>query len=105
MHYHTRMSLSLWIVLLACAAAPGDWPEPRHDGHLLGLQPLPGEMREAPVPLARYDVGSSAPTLTPVALPDGAVVGLCIVAGALHCYGTDGSLKWSSHPRASISPR
>ena len=89
--------------LLLCAshaalAAPGDWPEPRQNPRLTAIQPLPGTMTEAPALLARFDLGRSRPAVTPVAMADGDHAGLAVVAGALHCYDTNGTLRWHSHP-------
>lgn len=79
-------------------AGVGDWPEPRQNPQLTGVQPLPGRMTTAPAIIARYDLGRSRPNITAVAQPDGGgYVGLCIVAGALHGYDTEGNLLWRSH--------
>ena len=82
---------------LAALATPGDWPEVRQNPQLTAVQPLPGSMKQAPVSLARYDLGRSQPALTPVAV-EGGHVALCIVAGGLRCYDTAGALRWASHP-------
>ena len=56
-------------------------------------------MAEAPVPLARFDLGRSRPSITTVEIPeDNRHVGLAIVSGGLKCYATDGKLLWASHP-------
>ncbi len=96
------MRLHVCLCLLAFSAmahaAPGDWPEPRHDAHLTGIQPLPGAMKTAPEVLGQFDLGRSQPAMTEVALPDGGSVGLCIVAGALYCFDPSGAQRWVSHP-------
>ncbi|HUW60899.1 MAG TPA: VCBS repeat-containing protein [Candidatus Bathyarchaeia archaeon] len=85
-------------MVLALFSAPGDWPEPRHNACLTGIQPLSGAIKEPPTVLASFDLGRSVPAVTPVNLPAGDALGLCIVAGALQCYAPDGTLNWSSHP-------
>ena len=56
-------------------------------------------MKTCPSLLARYDLGRTRPAVTPVVLPGGeGQVGLCIVAGALHCYDTSGQRLWACHP-------
>jgi len=85
-------------MVLALISAAGDWPEPRQNPCLTGIQPLSGAIKEPPRVLASFDLGRSVPAVTPVNLPGGDALGLCIVAGALHCYTPDGTLKWSSHP-------
>lgn len=79
-------------------ALPGDWPEPRQNFHLTGIQPLPGAMKTAPELSARFDLGRTSPNVTPVTLPDGSVVGLALVAGRLLCFEQSGALRWESHP-------
>lgn len=79
-------------------AAPGDWPEPRHNPRLTSIQPLSGAMRSPPVPAARIDLGRTAPAFHATLLPDGEAVALPIVDGALHCYDSSGALRWISHP-------
>ncbi len=92
--------LVLGLLLMSARAfcAPGDWPEPRQNPHLTAVQPLPGEMTEPPKLAGRYDLGRSQPTVRRAPLPDGSVVGLCIVAGSLQCYEQSGQLRWASHP-------
>jgi len=80
------------------AATPGDWPEPRQNAHLTGIQPLAGSMTSAPALYARFDLGRSQPSVTPVALPDGSLAGLSLVAGRLLCFEQTGALRWESHP-------
>lgn len=82
------------------SAAPGDWPEPRHDPHLTAVQPLAGAMKDPPRVAAMLEGRGTAPaSLTPAALPHGgAYVGLVIVRGAINCYSADGTLRWSLHP-------
>jgi hypothetical protein len=93
-----RMVTFACVVAVALLGASGDWPEPRQNSCLTGMQPLGGAMKEPPVVVASFDLGRSAPAITPVSLSAGETVGLCIVAGALSCYTPDGALKWSSHP-------
>lgn len=87
-----------FVVLGSASWGAGDWPEPRQNPHLTGIQPLAGRMTAAPVVSAQYDLGRSQPRVTGVTLPDGGQVGLCIVAGALDAYDTAGTLLWQSHP-------
>ena len=82
----------------ASVATPGDWPEPRQNAHLTGIQPMAGSMTSAPALFARFDLGRSQPSVTPVALPDGSLVGLSLVAGRLLCFEQTGALRWESHP-------
>lgn len=78
--------------------APGDWPEPRQNPHLTAVQPLAGAMKESPVLAGRYDLGRTQPPICRVPMPDGSVLGLCLVAGSLRCYDQSGQLRWESHP-------
>lgn len=93
-------ALLLAAVLAASAAqaAPGDWPEPRQNAQLTGIQPMPGAMKSAPALLARFDLGRSQPSVTPVTLPDGTNLGLSLVVGRLLCFEQSGALRWESHP-------
>ncbi|MCC6795333.1 MAG: VCBS repeat-containing protein [Candidatus Hydrogenedentes bacterium] len=79
-------------------AAPGDWPEPRQNPRLTAIQPLAGNIKTAPSVTGRIDLGRSVPAIAATTLKDGTPVGLSIVAGALHCYATDGALRWKIHP-------
>ena len=79
-------------------AAPGEWPESRQNARLTSEQPLPGAMSIAPEIIATYDLGRGQPAITRAAQPDGSIVGLAIVAGALHCFDQAGSTVWTSHP-------
>ena len=36
---------SVFTASLTVFASPGEWPEPRHDAHLTGIQTLPGAMK------------------------------------------------------------
>ena len=93
------MHVALLPLCLETRAAQGDWPEPRQNQHLTGIQPLPGRMASEPVSLARYDMGRTRPQVTAVALAEGGGhVGLSIVGGALHCYDISGKLLWKCHP-------
>ncbi|MCL4691625.1 MAG: hypothetical protein KJ060_03840, partial [Candidatus Hydrogenedentes bacterium] len=85
-------------VSLQADAAPGDWPEPRQNPHLTGIQPLPGAMQTAPEVFTQFDLGRTPPGVTPVTLPNGSVVGLALVAGRLMCFEQTGALRWESHP-------
>lgn len=87
--------VSVWAVGCAFAAAPGDWPEPRHDADLTAVQPVAGAMRSAPAVVAEYDLGRSAPGLTAV---DEGRSHLAVVAGALHCYDPTGRERWVARP-------
>lgn len=100
---HTRQRRPFLCMLLllpaTTLAAPGDWPEPRQNPQLTAIQPLPGRISAPPVCLAKYDLGRTQPNITPVSLPDSQrPLGLCIVAGALHCFDTAGAPRWSCHP-------
>ena len=90
-------TLAASLVSVTTAAAAGDWREPRQNPHLTALQPTPGAMATAPALLATHDLGRSRAGITPVEV-GGGHVGLSIVAGRLYCHGTDGELRWSSHP-------
>jgi len=95
---HCAIALVLLLALCGVSyGAPGNWPEPRHNGHLTAIQPLPGKMDRPPQAIARYDLGKSLPRIVPVATGD-EHRGLAIVAGALHCYDVAGSLLWKCHP-------
>ena len=79
--------------------AAGSWPEPRQNAHLTAAQPRAGAMAAAPAEVARFDLGRSRPTLTPVAQDrEPHEVGLALVAGAVLAFLPDGSLAWRSHP-------
>lgn len=81
------------------AAAPGDWPEPRQNAHLTGIQPMPGTMAASPSTLARLDLGRGVPSLRIVEADDGAsYVGLALVAGSLLCFEQSGAHLWACHP-------
>lgn len=89
-------AMLLFFALISPApAAPGDWPEPRHDPDLTAIQPAPGVMRTAPTLLADYDTGRTPPSLTPV---DNRGSHLALVSGTLHCYDPTGRERWSSRP-------
>ena len=96
--FKALMPLIAAVAAVQCFAAPGDWPEPRHNAQLTGIQPVPGSMTTAPALLARFDLGRSQPAVTPVTLPDGTTVGLSLVAGRLLCFEQSGALLWESHP-------
>jgi outer membrane protein assembly factor BamB len=84
---------------VVASAASGDWPEPRQNAHLTGIQPMPGKMANAPAVAAKLDLGRSAPSLQAVKLPgDKGWIGLAIVAGALQGYDPSGAQKWNCHP-------
>ena len=98
-----RLCVAVFAVLLVAFCLPafagsGDWPEPRQNPHLTSIQPMPGHMKDAPVVLARHDLGRSRPSVTPVALPNGGHVGLAIVSGALYAFDTTGKQLWKCHP-------
>ncbi len=76
----------------------GDWPEPRQNACLTGVQPLPGAMIHAPSVLARHDLGSIAPATRCVRNRDGLESYLAIVGGALHAFDPYGKSLWISHP-------
>jgi outer membrane protein assembly factor BamB len=90
--------IALFAALIpAFASPPGNWPEPRQNAHLTGLQPMAGAMSEAPKLHAQHDLGRGwANTLN--AKIDGDDVALFVVAGTLYCYDTKGALRWASHP-------
>ncbi len=87
-----------FLVTIDAYAAPGDWPEPRQNSKLTAIQPLAGDLKSAPTVIGRIDLGRSVPAIAAATLKDGTPVGLSIVAGALHCYATDGALRWQIHP-------
>ncbi|MBI3923744.1 MAG: hypothetical protein HY318_20150, partial [Armatimonadetes bacterium] len=82
----------------APSAAPGDWPEPRQNAHLTAFQPMAGRVRKAPRELATIDLGRESPNLIPVKKPDGTIVGLQLVSGALCCWDARGKRRWRTHP-------
>ncbi|HRK35567.1 MAG TPA: VCBS repeat-containing protein, partial [Candidatus Hydrogenedentes bacterium] len=86
------------IALNAAFAAPGDWPEPRHNPQLTAIQPVSGTMKDAPTPAGRIDLGRTPPAITSVNFGEGSASGLFIVAGKLRCIDTNGNLRWESHP-------
>jgi len=59
---------------------------------------MPGRMKTAPSVAARYDLGRQRGSIASATDADGAPVGLCVVAGALHCYDTSGACRWQAHP-------
>jgi len=59
------------VLAVALLGAPGDWPEPRQNPCLTGIQPLSGAIKEPPAVLASFDLGRSVPGITPVSLPGG----------------------------------
>jgi hypothetical protein len=84
---------------LSALAMPGDWPEPRQNSHLTGIQTLPGEMTTPPEVIAKYDLGRSQPRLIPVPDPTGEPkVALALCSGALRCYNREGTCLWTCHP-------
>jgi hypothetical protein len=83
---------------VGAVAAPGDWSEPRQNARLTGIQPLQGSMRSVPEVFARFDLGRSQPSTSPVTLSDGSIVGLSLVSGRLLCFEQSGALRWESHP-------
>ncbi len=101
-----RPLMGLCTLLLLCTgvcggvhAAPGDWPEPRQNAHLTGMQPLPGKMTEAPLPLAEFDLGRSQAPLSKFAnASDKADLAVSIVGGELFCHYKSGALRWRTHP-------
>jgi hypothetical protein len=92
--------LALLFIFTANALAQvADWPEPRHDRHLTAIQPIPGAMKSAPVPIAEIDLGRSHVGWNPVKIgPDKRDARATIIAGELRCYDNQGRLLWSSHP-------
>lgn len=81
-----------------CAAAPGDWPEPRQNGCLTALQPQPGAMGTAPVLKASLDRGRIPLSIQTVAQTPEGPLGLAVYAGTLYCIKLDGQTAWTSHP-------
>lgn len=86
------------LIQAALFTAPGDWPEPRQNPCLTGVQTLPGAMSVGPSAVARFDLGRVPPSVLRVKDPGGGERGLAIVGGALHAFAPDGSETWLSHP-------
>ncbi|MDX9974950.1 MAG: VCBS repeat-containing protein [FCB group bacterium] len=98
-----RTALPFLFCLLGAASlvqtGTGDWPEPRQNAHLTGVQPMPGKMAAAPATVASLDLGCSAPSVREVEMGEGkGWVGLALVAGSLHGYAQTGELNWNCHP-------
>lgn len=96
-----HLTLSLLAVLgsMSAWAGPGDWPEPRQNPQLTGIQPMPGKMASAPVEAAKLDLGRSAPGVRAVELPERkGWIGLALVAGSLQGYDPEGKRLWECHP-------
>ena len=98
------VSICLAVCLVICLsvsafAAPGDWPEPRQNAHLTGVQPMPGKMTSAPSVIASFDLGRSAPGIRAEQLREGGEwVGLALFAGELRCYDRHAQQVWRCHP-------
>ncbi len=96
---HSLFLLIVCVFGAAALATPGNWPEPRQNAHLTGIQPLPGNMTGAPLPLARLDLGRSQAALSRfTSAADGTALAVSIVGGELFCHDTAGMLRWHSHP-------
>lgn len=77
----------------------GSWPRPRRDRALTAVQPMAGNMTEAPIVVARHDLGRTRPGCTQAGVvEDNDDLSLCIVAGALHAFDLDGVERWRLHP-------
>ena len=94
----TALAAAVFLAAGCGVTSPGDWPEPRQNPRLTGIQPLAGSLRAAPSCVGSFDLGRSTPSLTAVAGPSGDVVGIGIVANALRCFNADGSPRWTCHP-------
>ena len=84
--------------MAAVCAAPGDWPEPRQNPGLTGVQPMSGAMATSPRVTATADLGRSAPSIREVEMADGNNAGLALHAGTLYCYSQAGDTMWRAHP-------
>jgi len=76
-----------------------DWPEPRHDRTLAGIQPIAGAMKSAPSLLGEIELERARPGWTEVKLgKEKPTRRITIIAGELRCYDPRGRLIWTSHP-------
>ncbi|MCG3199845.1 MAG: hypothetical protein GHCLOJNM_04373 [bacterium] len=90
-----------FLVLLSVTslAAPGDWPEPRQNPHLTGIQPVPAGMKSPPRILGRFDLGRTQPSIHVVPEREGqSPLALSVVAGELLCHDDSGTSLWKTHP-------
>lgn len=80
-------------------AGPGEWPEPRQNPRLTGIQKMAAGITTAPSATTRFDLGRSVPPITPVVREGFPERALAVVNGALHCFDTAGATLWKTHPR------
>jgi hypothetical protein len=80
--------------------SPGDWPTPRQNRCLNGVQPVPGRMTSAPKVAARLGFPKGQGALREVSIrADGPADHVIAIAdGRLRCYHPDGKLRWETHP-------
>ena len=96
--YHLFL-LCTCLYSLSAHAAPGDWPQPRQNPHLTGIQPLPGTMTNTPLPQAVLDLGRSQAALSKFTnAADTTELAVSIVGGELFCHYPSGALRWQTHP-------
>jgi hypothetical protein len=77
----------------------GSWPRPRQNRALTAVQPMAGNMAAAPAVAGRYDLGRTRPGCTRAGVSeDSNDLSLCIVAGALYAFDSDGGQRWRLHP-------
>lgn len=79
----------------------GDWPTPRQNHQLTGIQTVPGRMKSAPKVAATIEFARGQGYLTPIALTSDAEANhvIEIADGVLRCWHNDGKLLWESHPK------
>jgi hypothetical protein len=76
----------------------GDWPMYRHDGRMIGYQPLAGAMGQAPQVVAKHFLGASAGARTMADLHGSghAQDSLVVARGKLFAFDRDGKPLWTS---------
>jgi outer membrane protein assembly factor BamB len=97
----------LWVAVLflltgsqLCLAQKADWPQPRHDRQLTGIQPAAGDIKAAPSVLGEIELERAQPAWIDVKMgPNRPDRRLTIIAGELRAYDTRGRLIWATHPR------
>jgi len=103
--YHgVDMVIFSCMMVFGLVSTAGDWPEPRQNPCLTGIQPLSGAIKEPPRMLASFDLGRSAPAVTPVRQEF--IFGTS--HGGLYALGDNGGaahLLWRCHlPSGSGAP-
>src|ERR1044072_2083041 len=75
-----------------------DWPEPRHDRHLTGVQPAGGIIRQTPIQIGEIDLGRAAPAAIAVDCGGGrGTVWVSISGGELRGYESNGKRAGEWH--------